>query len=120
MFSSLAEAFKALGTMRPGDASLQAKMLFCQARAHIAASEFPQAIEGLNRSLAIEPEFACSYNALGVALRGAGRLEEAGRAFETASKLTPEWASPPLEIARQFINAGDLRGAVPYWRRLPS
>jgi len=50
--SSLRGSIQSVGTMRPGDASLQAKMLFCQARAHIAASEFPQAIEGLNRSLA--------------------------------------------------------------------
>jgi uncharacterized caspase-like protein/Flp pilus assembly protein TadD len=114
MFLRSADAFQALGTLRPGDASLRAKSLFCQARAHIAANEIPQAIEGLNRSLAIDPEFACSYNALGVALARAGRMDESRRAFETAAHLTPEWALPPLEIARQLINAGDLRGAVPH------
>jgi len=114
MFLRSAEAYLALGTLRPGDASLQAKALFCQARAHIAANEFPQAIQLLNRSLAIEPEFACSHNALGVALRASGRNEEARNAFETAAKLAPAWGLPPLEIARQFINASNLRGAVPY------
>lgn len=117
MFLRAAEAFKLLGTLRPGDASLQAKSLFCQARAQIAANEFEPAITALIRSLAIEPEFACAYNALGVALGRLGRNDESRRAFETAAKLTPEWALPPLEIARQMIAAGDLRGAVPHLER---
>jgi uncharacterized caspase-like protein/Flp pilus assembly protein TadD len=114
MFLRAAEAFRNLGTLRPGDASLQAKTLFCQGRAHIAVNEIPEAIQALNRSLAIEPEFACSHNALGVALSRAGRHAEARSAFEQAAKLTPAWALPPLQIAQQLINAGDLRGAVPY------
>jgi tetratricopeptide (TPR) repeat protein len=117
MFLRSAEALKALATLRPGDASLNAKALFCQARAQIAANEFPQAIESLNRSLAIDAEFACSYNALGVALARVGRMDESRRAFETAARLTPQWALPPLEIARQLINAGDLRGAAPQLER---
>jgi uncharacterized caspase-like protein/Flp pilus assembly protein TadD len=114
MFLRAAEAFKLLGTLRPGDASLQAKALFCQARAHIAANELPQAIQALNRSLAIEPQFACSHNALGVALNRAGRNAEARAAFEAAARLAPVWALPPLQIAQQLVNAGDLRGAVPH------
>ena len=114
MFLRAAEAFTLLGTLRPGDASLQAKSLFCQGRAHIAAGEFPQAIQTLNRSLAIDPDFACSHNALGVALSRTGRNADARTAFETAAKLTPAWALPPLQIAQQLINSGDLRGAVPH------
>jgi uncharacterized caspase-like protein/Flp pilus assembly protein TadD len=117
MFLRSVEAFKALSTLRPGDKSLNAKALFCQARAQIAGNEFTQAIDSLNRSLSIEPDFACSYNALGVALSRVGRMDESRRAFETAAKLTPEWALPPLEIARQFINAGDLRSAAPHLER---
>jgi tetratricopeptide (TPR) repeat protein len=114
MFLRAAEAFRHLGTLRPGDASLQAKALFCQGRANIAANEIPEAILALNRSLAIEPEFACSHNALGVALGRAGRNAEARAAFEQAAKLTPAWALPLMQIAQQLINAGDLRGAVPH------
>jgi tetratricopeptide (TPR) repeat protein len=114
MFLRAAEAFTALKTLRPADASLEAKALFCQGRAHVAANEFPQAIQVLKRSLAIEPDFACSHNALGVALARTGQNNEARAAFETAAKLTPSWALPPLQIAQQLINAGDLRGAVPH------
>lgn len=114
MFLRSAEAFRLLGTLRPGDLSLEAKSLFCRARAQIAANEFEPAVAALNRSLTIEPEFACAYNALGVALGRLGRAGESRQAFETAAKLTPEWALPPVEITRQMIAAGNLRDAVPH------
>jgi superkiller protein 3 len=114
MFLRAAEAFGKLRTLRPDDRSLEAKQYFCQARAQIAAADFAAAIDSLKRSLAIDPNFACSYNALGVALGRLGRMKEAQSAFETAAKLTPVWALPPLQIAQQFIAAGDLRSAAPY------
>ena len=114
MFLRAVEAYAALRTVRPDDRSLAAKQHFCQARAQIAAGEFAQAVDTLNRSLAIDAEFACSYNALGVALSRLNRLQEARAAFDTASRLTPAWALPPLQIAQQLIAAGDLRGATPF------
>jgi tetratricopeptide (TPR) repeat protein len=114
MFARAAEAFEVLRTLRPNDPSLEAKQRFCQARAQIAAGEFAQAVESLNRSLAIDSEFACSYNALGVALSRLNRMKEARAAFDKAAQLTPAWALPPLQIAQQLIAAGDLRGALPY------
>ena len=114
MFLRATEAFNLLRTLRPSDPSLGAKQQFCQARAQIAANEFAEAVDSLNRSLAIDSEFACSYNALGVALTGLNRAKEARAAFEKAAQLTPVWALPPLQIAQQLINSGDLKGALPY------
>jgi uncharacterized caspase-like protein/Flp pilus assembly protein TadD len=114
MFQRAAEAFTILKTLRPDERAFEAKALFCQARANIAAGEFTQAVNTLNRSLTIDPEFACSYNALGVALGRLNRAQESRIAFETAAKLTPAWALPPLQIAQQLIGSGDLRGALPY------
>jgi len=114
MFLRAAEAFKLLQTLRPGEPALTAKATFCEARAQIAANEFPQAIKSLNVSIALEPEFACSHNAMGVALSRLGRKDDARAEFDQAAKLAPQWALPPLEVARQLINAGDLRGAVPF------
>jgi superkiller protein 3 len=114
MFLRAAEAFAKLRMLRPDERSLEAKQHFCQARAQIAAADFAAATESLKRSLAVDPNFACSYNALGVALGRLGRMKEAQSAFETAARLTPVWALPPLQIAQQFIAAGDLRSAVPY------
>jgi uncharacterized caspase-like protein/Flp pilus assembly protein TadD len=114
MFLRAAEAFRLLRTLRPSDPSLEAKQQFCQARAQIAGGEFAEAVESLNRSIAIDSGFACSYNALGVALTRLNRAKEARAAFEKAAQLTPAWALPPLQIAQQLISSGDLKGALPY------
>jgi Flp pilus assembly protein TadD/uncharacterized caspase-like protein len=114
MFLRAADAFTALKSFRPADTSLEAKALFCTARAQIAGGEFAQAVSTLNRSLTLDPEFACSHNALGVALSRLGRMREARTSFDTAAKLTPAWALPPLQIAQQLITAGDIRNAIPY------
>jgi uncharacterized caspase-like protein/Flp pilus assembly protein TadD len=114
MFLQAVEAFTHLRTLRPADSSLEAKALFCQGRAQIAAGDFAPAVESLKRSLAIDSEFACSYNALGVALGRLNRGQEARAAFEQAARLTPAWALPPLQIAQQMIGANDLKGAVPH------
>jgi uncharacterized caspase-like protein/Flp pilus assembly protein TadD len=114
MFLRSAEAFEALSTFRPGDPALQRNALFCRARAHIAGSQFTEALNALDRSIVIDPQFACSHNARGVALGRLGRLADARAAFRTAAKLAPVWALPPLQIAQQFINAGDLASALPY------
>jgi Flp pilus assembly protein TadD len=114
MFVRAAEAFAKLRTLRPGHRTLEARQYFCQARAQIAGADFARAIDSLNRSLEIDPDFACSYNALGVSLARLGRLKEARSAFERAAELTPAWALPPLQIAQQLIAAGELREAVPY------
>ena len=73
MFLRAAEAFAKLRMLRSNDRSLEAKQYFCQARAQIASANFTQAAETLKRSLEIDPYFACSYNALGVALGRLGR-----------------------------------------------
>jgi uncharacterized caspase-like protein/tetratricopeptide (TPR) repeat protein len=120
MFLRASQAFNQLRELRPGDSSLPAKALFCQARAQIAAGEFEAAVESLKASLAIDQDFACSHNALGVALGRLGRGKEARAAFEKAAQLTPAWALPPHQIAQQLIANGDLNGAVPYVERAVS
>src|SRR4029078_10775308 len=91
MFLRATEAFNLLRTLRPSDASLGAKQQFFQERGQLAANEFAEAVDSLNRSLAIDSEFACSYNALGVALTRLNRAKEARAAFEKAAQLTPVW-----------------------------
>lgn len=54
---------------RPGSTSLDARALFCHARAEIAAGRFAEAEATLRQSPRLDPDFACSYNALGVALQ---------------------------------------------------
>jgi tetratricopeptide (TPR) repeat protein len=49
-----------------------------------------------------------------VALGRLNRTKESRAAFETAARLTPAWALPPMQIAQQLVNAGNLREAVPH------
>jgi len=114
MFVSAAEAFRLLKTLRPGDQSLEARALFCQARSEIATGRFAEAEGNLRRSLQIDSTFACSYNALGVSLQRQGRVPEARAAFEQARKLTPNWALPPLQIAQLLLAANEPGKARPF------
>jgi tetratricopeptide (TPR) repeat protein len=107
-------AYEKLRAFRPSDVSVVMKGKFCQGRAEIAGGQFAAAVESLRGSLAIDSDFACAHNALGVALLRLNRPQEARAAFETAARLTPEWSLPFLQIAQQLLSAGNLAGAVPY------
>jgi superkiller protein 3 len=80
----------------------------------IAARRFKEAVTTLEAALKVDPGFACAYNALGVALGKLKRGKESRQAFETAARLTPEWALPQFQIASLYIAAGDLKRAEPY------
>jgi tetratricopeptide (TPR) repeat protein len=114
MFLRAANAYGLLKEFRKDDPALEAKSLFCRGRAHVARNEFNEALDVLGRSLKLDPGFACSYNALGVALGRLGRGPEAMQAFEKARSLTPQWALPPLQIAQRHLAANDPRAALPY------
>jgi Flp pilus assembly protein TadD len=88
--------------------------LFCRGRLQIAEGQFTEAVSSLQGSIQRDGNFACAYNALGVALERLNRGSDSRRAFEAAARLTPEWALPPFQIASQLIAAGDLKKAVPY------
>lgn len=114
MFNHSASAFRLLKTLRPNDRSLDARALFCQSRAYIAGGRFTDAEKALRQSLEIDPNFACAYNALGVALQNQSRFPEARASFEQARKLTPSWALPRLQIAQLHINANEPKQALPH------
>jgi Flp pilus assembly protein TadD len=114
------DAFDRLRALRPNDSGLEVRQLFCRGRLQIAESRFAEAVATLEKSIRLDPRFACSYNALGVALGRINRREESRKAFETAAKLTPEWALPPYQIAAQLVAAGEPAPAIPYLERAVS
>jgi uncharacterized caspase-like protein/Flp pilus assembly protein TadD len=114
MLQRAVDAFDALRTLRPGDATLETRQLFCRGRVLIADSRFAEAVVVLEDVLKRDNRFACAYNALGVALARGNRLRESRQAFETAAKLTPEWGLPPFQIAQQLVASGEPAKAVPY------
>jgi uncharacterized caspase-like protein/Flp pilus assembly protein TadD len=114
MLQRALDAFDRLQTMRPNDASIETRKLFCRGRLLIAESRFAEAVVVLNQALKRDAGFACAYNALGVALARVNRLKESREAFEMAAKLTPEWSLPPFQIAQQLVASGQPGKAVPY------
>jgi uncharacterized caspase-like protein/Flp pilus assembly protein TadD len=114
MLLEAVDAYGKLQAFRPSDTSLAMKESFCRGRAEIAAGEFDAALQSLQKSLAIDPQFACAHNALGVALSRLNRPREARAAFESAARLTPQWSLPFFQIAQQLVNARDYAGAIPY------
>ena len=113
MLRRAVDAYGHLEELRPGDAGIETRRLFCLGRAQIAEGQFVDAVKSLQGAMRLDPEFACAYNALGVALDRLNRPTDARRAFDVASKLTPEWALPPFQIASQMIARGDLKPALP-------
>jgi len=107
--------YEALRKLRPDDPALESKLKFCLARAQIAGNQFALAEKNLRASLEIDPNFACAYNALGVALTRQDRAAEAYVAFEKAIKLTPEWALPHFQIGQQLLARNKIKEAVPYF-----
>ena len=120
MLRNAVAAYRDLLALRPADPALEARRLFCNGRLEIAEGNFRDAIVSLQNSLKLDPRFACAYNALGVALARLNRSNDAQRAFETAARLTPEWALPPFQIASQLIAAGNLAKALPYLKQAVS
>lgn len=114
MLQRAVNAYGLLQTLRPNDRDLEVRHLFCQGRLRIAEERFGEALVTLEKALKLDPNFACAYNALGVAYSRTDRRKEARQAFETAARLTPEWALPQFQIASQLIAAGDLVRARPY------
>ena len=117
MLARASAAYGRLRLLRPRDKGLEARALFCQARLQIASRQFETAVATLQEALRADAQFACAYNALGVALEGLNRPEESRRAFERAAQLTPEWALPPFQIAQQFLARNEVRQALPYLER---
>lgn len=114
MLLTAVDGYEALKTLRPNDRSIDARQKFCLGRAQIAGNQFAEAEQNLRASIEIDNNFACAYNALGVALARLGRTAEARAAFDRAVKLTPEWSLPYFQIGQQLLGSDKAKQAVPY------
>jgi uncharacterized caspase-like protein/tetratricopeptide (TPR) repeat protein len=117
MLVKAAEAYVLLLRMRPGDKGIEMRQKFCLGRAQIAAGQFAAAAVSLRESLAIDPDFACAHNALGVAWLRLGRAREARQSFERAERTAPEWALPVLQVGQMLMAGGEPDKAVPYFEK---
>ncbi|WP_218080261.1 tetratricopeptide repeat protein [Anthocerotibacter panamensis] len=69
---------------------------------------FEEALEFLDRALALNPHFAAAHNNRGNALHGLGRTAEAITAYEQALALQPDSLEAHCNYASVLLLAGDL------------
>jgi len=107
MFHRSAQAFSDLEMLRPGDAQLQAKRLFCTGRALVVDGKFQQAAAVLEQAAAVDSRAGYIQNALGISYERLNKNREAVRAFQSAARLSPAWALPHLHLGLQYQERGD-------------
>jgi tetratricopeptide (TPR) repeat protein len=103
-FRRAADAFRYLLTLAPGDAQLETKQLFCEARVAIDEGKNQEAIAALNKAISLDPRAGHCYNALGVAYEKQKDNERAVEAFKRAAELAPQWSFPRLHLGIQYYD----------------
>jgi len=72
-----------LQQLRPNDADIETRKLFCSGRLQMRKGVFTDAVASLQQSAERDPQFACAHNALGVGLDRLNRAPDSRAAFET-------------------------------------
>jgi tetratricopeptide (TPR) repeat protein len=106
---------------RPGIHFRIGRTLLAQAAATaeegLAAGLRREAVQELERELAIDPTNATAAYELGEVHRRAGRLDEAQRLFEAAVAHYPDFEQARLGLGRVLLAAGKAEPAVPHLRK---
>jgi tetratricopeptide (TPR) repeat protein/uncharacterized caspase-like protein len=76
---------------------------FFTGRASLERGEYAQAVPELQRVIAIDPEAAYAYNALGQAFWKQNRLQEAIQPLERSIQLAPNWSYPRDTLAFIYL-----------------
>jgi len=91
--------------------SLLAHQLFFAGYANVRTGNYRAAVDSLQRSVALEPNAAYAYNALGFAYLGLSRYADARRAFDDAQRRSPGWSYPAQGLALVAERLGQRREA---------
>lgn len=105
------EAYANLKTLKPGDPVVEAKSLFAAARVMLAEGKAKEAVALLEKSMALDPKTACSWNALGVAYERTNNIEKAINFYRRATQLAPGWALPHHRLGLQYYARGKGKDA---------
>ena len=74
-----------------------------------------EAMEHFRQSLRLNPAYSRAWNALGVVLASAERLEEAFECFKRAIRIDPWYAQAYFNLGAAYEVGGDLNRAVHYY-----
>ena len=112
-----AQLFSRAGEIDPDDPSLSAKSKFMAGRALVENRRFSDGIRLLRESIALDPEAAYAYNALGIAAMEQQLWNEAIAQFRAASERAEKWVYPHYNLARVYAAQRRYREAEEEFRK---
>lgn len=106
----------ATGTLSPLDLAAPNKALneFNQGSALLRGPHSQEAIEHLQKAVAIYPKFVSAHNYLGLAYQDADDPDRAKQEFETAASLDPKFGASFVNLARLSLSRNDYSAAESY------
>jgi uncharacterized caspase-like protein/tetratricopeptide (TPR) repeat protein len=105
------QAYSYLKTLKPGDSQVESKSYFSAARVLLAEGKAKEAIDMLEKSMAIDPKTACPSNAIGVAYEKTNNIEKALNFYKRAVQLAPGWSLPHYRLGLQYFARGKVKEA---------
>ncbi|HEV2861526.1 MAG TPA: tetratricopeptide repeat protein [Pyrinomonadaceae bacterium] len=101
----------------PLDPQAEAQALFARGQLSFLRGDYGAAVNDFNASALRLPSSALAYYGLGNAYLGAGRLGEAGRAFQRAAELSPQLAMAYRGTADVLARQNKNRDALRYYEQ---
>jgi tetratricopeptide (TPR) repeat protein len=115
-FRRCADVYAEALRLQPGSPYLEARRVFCRARALVFDKRYRPAIRLFERAIRLDPAAAYSYNGLGLAYIEEGDYPRARAAFEDAIDRAPRWAYPRHNLALVHTQTGDYNAAIAVYR----
>ena len=106
-----AQLFSRASQLDPTDRMLQAKARFMEGRALVARGRYSDAISLLRQAVALDPDGAYGYNALGIAYMEQQGWNEAIENFREASARAEKWVYPHFNLAQVYFHTQRYREA---------
>jgi tetratricopeptide (TPR) repeat protein len=115
-FEEGAQLFERASEIEPDDLALRSKARFMAGRAMVERRRFDEGMALLREAVALDPEAAYAYNALGIAHMEQQRWDDAVQSFRAASARAEKWVYPHYNLGRAFASQGRYREAEEEFR----
>lgn len=115
-FRRCADIYGQAVRLQPGSPYLEARRVFCLARALVFDKRYQPAVRLFERAIRLEPSAAYTYNGLGIAYLEMSDYTRARAAFEDAIDRAPKWAYPRHNLALVHTQTGEYNAAIAAYR----
>jgi tetratricopeptide (TPR) repeat protein len=101
-YQDAALLFARASEIEPDDTALRYKAKFLSGRLLVENHRYAEALSALREAIAIDPDAAYSYNALGIAYLDQQSWNDAITNFKAASERAEKWVYPRYNLARVY------------------